>query len=71
MIAEFTLDGTEEIKRWIMSFGKHAQVLEPQELRDEIVGEWKEAVAEQDGRITHRKAAWPRRRLSDMNRAAN
>jgi len=26
VIAEFQLDGTEEIKRWIMSFGKQAQV---------------------------------------------
>ena len=44
VIAEFTVDGTEEIKRWIMSFGKHAQVLEPQKLRDEIAGEWREAL---------------------------
>jgi proteasome accessory factor B len=49
LIAEFTLDGTEEIKRWIMSFGKYAQVVEPEVLRDEIVAEWKDAVAEQDG----------------------
>ena len=48
VIAEFTLDGTEEIKRWIMSFGKQAQVLEPEGLRDEIVEEWKEAIAAQD-----------------------
>ncbi len=44
VIAEFALDGTEEIKRWIMSFGKHAKVLEPQELRDEMVGELQEAM---------------------------
>jgi hypothetical protein len=46
-------------------------VVEPEELRDEIVAEWKDAVAEQDGRITDRRAARPRRRLSDMNSAAN
>jgi len=70
LIAEFTLDGTEEIKRWIMSFGKHAQVVEPEELRDEIVAEWKDAVAEQDGRIADQRAGRPRSRLSDVNRAA-
>ena len=71
LIAEFTVDGTEEIKRWIMSFGKYAQVLEPAELRDEIVAEWKDAVAEQDGRTTDRRTTRPRRLLSDMNRAAH
>jgi predicted DNA-binding transcriptional regulator YafY len=44
VVAEFTLDGTEEIKRWIMSFGKCAQVLEPEELRHEIIQELREAV---------------------------
>ena len=45
VIAEFTLDGIEEIKRWVMSFGKHAQVLEPRELRDEVLAEAKDVVA--------------------------
>ena len=36
LIAQFDLDGTEEIKRWVMSFGRHADVLEPQELRGQI-----------------------------------
>ena len=34
ILAEFDLDHTEEIKRWILSFGRHAEVLEPEELRD-------------------------------------
>jgi predicted DNA-binding transcriptional regulator YafY len=57
VIAEFTLDGTEEIKRWIMSFGKQAQVMKPDELRDEIVEEWKKAVAvhETDAKMEHRR----------------
>jgi predicted DNA-binding transcriptional regulator YafY len=49
VIAEFTLDGTEEIKRWVLSFGKHAQVLMPHGLRDEIVEELKQAVLAQEG----------------------
>ena len=34
-----TLDqmDTEEIKRWIMSYGQHAVVQEPESLRDEVV----------------------------------
>ena len=39
VVAEFDLDHTEEIKRWILSFGKHAVVLEPEELRQEIAEE--------------------------------
>jgi len=39
VIAEFDLDGTEEIARWILSFGKHAEVLDPPELRAAIVAE--------------------------------
>ncbi len=36
IIAEFDLDSTEEIKRWILSFGQHAEVLEPVELQKSI-----------------------------------
>ncbi len=39
LLAEFRLDGTKEIKRWILSFGQHAEVLEPEEMRDAIVRE--------------------------------
>jgi predicted DNA-binding transcriptional regulator YafY len=39
VVAEFQLDGTEEIKRWIMSFGQNALVLSPSELCDEIARE--------------------------------
>ena len=39
VLAEFHLDGTEEIKRWIMSFGQNAVVLEPSDLSSEIAGE--------------------------------
>jgi proteasome accessory factor B len=40
LVAEFRLSDTEEIKRWIMSFGAHAVALEPaslcQEIREEL-----------------------------------
>jgi len=39
LIAEFDLNHTEEIKRWIHSFGKHAVVLEPERLRSEMIDE--------------------------------
>lgn len=39
LLAEFDLDGTEEIKRWLLSFGRHAEVLEPGELRKQMVDE--------------------------------
>jgi predicted DNA-binding transcriptional regulator YafY len=39
VLAEFQLSDTEEIKRWIMSFGQHAVVQEPESLKEEIVQE--------------------------------
>lgn len=35
-IAEFQLSGVEAIKRWFLSFGQHAEVLEPARLRAEM-----------------------------------
>lgn len=39
VLAEFLLSNTEEIKRWLLSFGRHAEVLEPRQLRDEMADE--------------------------------
>ena len=58
VVAEFDLSDTEEIKRWIMSFGKHAVVLEPESLKAEIVQELNSLLAaysEEPGRIPRRR----------------
>jgi len=39
LLAEFQLSDTEEIKRWILSFGPAAVVIEPEELRQEIASD--------------------------------
>ena len=39
VLAEFHLNGTEEIKRWVLSFGRHAEVLEPDGLREDVYRE--------------------------------
>ena len=39
LLAEFDLSTTEEIKHWLLSFGQHAEVLAPPELRQEITDE--------------------------------
>jgi len=39
LLAEFRLTGTEEIKHWILSFGRHAEALSPPSLRQELAGE--------------------------------
>jgi proteasome accessory factor B len=39
LIAEFNLNGTEEVKHWLMSFGTHAIVLEPASLRQAVIQE--------------------------------
>ncbi|MGQ9504581.1 MAG: helix-turn-helix transcriptional regulator [Thermogutta sp.] len=49
LIADFDLDSLEEIQRWLLSFGKHAEVLEPEELRDKIRHEIEEMVAMYSG----------------------
>lgn len=39
LVAELHLSVTEEIKRWVLGFGKEAEVLEPEELRKEMAQE--------------------------------
>jgi len=46
LLAEFDLDGTEEIKRWVLSFGREAEVVGPEELRTTIAEEARNMFAE-------------------------
>ena len=39
LIFEVKVEGTWEIKKWIMGWGEYAVVLEPRELREEIEAE--------------------------------
>lgn len=39
LIAHFELTATEEIKRWVLGFGKEAEVLAPPSLRQEMMEE--------------------------------
>ena len=65
VVAEFQLSDTEEIKRWIMSFGQHAVVQEPESLKEEIVLELNSLLAaygQGTGRTPrHRQGAGPAR----------
>ncbi|CAM3578251.1 WYL domain-containing protein [Paenibacillus lupini] len=42
---EITVNGTQEIKPWLRSFGSSCEVLEPSVLRRELIKEWKELAA--------------------------
>ncbi|WP_270169109.1 helix-turn-helix transcriptional regulator [Paenibacillus sp. SYP-B4298] len=39
---EITVNGITEIKPWLRSFGSSCEVLEPRELRNQLIEEWKE-----------------------------
>jgi proteasome accessory factor B len=36
LIAEFQLSSTDEIRKWVLGFGRNAVVLEPREMREKI-----------------------------------
>ena len=44
VIAEFTLSSFEELRAWVLSFGAHAEVLEPEGLRREVAHELERAL---------------------------
>ncbi len=43
VVAEFDLNSTEEIKSWILGFGRHAVVLQPESLRQEMAEEHRQS----------------------------
>lgn len=49
VIFEAEVAGTDEIKFWIMSWGSHALVLEPESLREQIGAEAKETAERYKG----------------------
>lgn len=56
LVAEFRLSTTEEIKRWILSFGEEAEVLEPEGLREEMARELHTLLRRyESGRISHQE----------------
>ena len=62
LLAEFQLSDTEEIKRWIMSFGQHAVVQEPESLKEEIVLELNSLLAaysQEPGKTPRRQGSKP------------
>lgn len=44
LLVQLKLSGTTEAKPWVLSFGRHAEVLEPAKLREEIVEELQAAL---------------------------
>ena len=45
VLAEFHLSSTVEVKDWVLSFGRHAEVLEPEALRSELAQELEQTLA--------------------------
>jgi predicted DNA-binding transcriptional regulator YafY len=48
VILRFRTGGLDEVRRWVMQYGHHAEVLRPESLRQEVAGELKMAVANYD-----------------------
>ena len=49
LIVEMRLSSTVELKSWLLGFGRHAEVLEPVELRDEMREELRQALEAYEG----------------------
>ena len=49
VLAVFRVSGTEEIKRWILSFGSKAVILGPESLRREVVQELRDLAKAYEG----------------------
>ncbi|HRX82577.1 MAG TPA: WYL domain-containing protein, partial [Pirellulaceae bacterium] len=44
LLVRLSLSGTTEVKSWVLSFGRHAEVLEPEELRGKLQEELQAAL---------------------------
>lgn len=55
LVADFDLSTTEEIKRWLLSFGRHAEVLQPDVLRSEMVEEFRASLRHYRGGMAARE----------------
>lgn len=64
LIAEFHLSSTVEIKSWVLSFGRHAEVLEPEALRAEIATDLQTALSRYETvtRLTRKPSRPPNRK---------
>lgn len=65
LVAEFDLSTTEEIKCWILSFGQHAEVLEPLDLRNAILHEIQMLASVYKYRLAHRGRQVPTEERED------
>lgn len=66
VIAEYELSSLEEFTSWILSWGKEAEVLEPKELRERIIGALSGSLGNyrQDSSATPSRASSSKRRTS-------
>lgn len=68
LIAEFRLSGTEEIKRWALSFGQQVEVLEPLALRNELRDELRTMAAAYDQPVPTHTPNRTRKKVKDPPR---
>ena len=53
LLVRLDLSGTTEVKSWVLSFGRHAEVLEPESLREEMRAELKSALSGYEEPVGH------------------
>jgi predicted DNA-binding transcriptional regulator YafY len=55
ILFEAEVAGTDEVKFWIMSWGSHALVLEPESLRNEMKAEAKRVIGNYEREAKHKE----------------
>jgi len=48
--------GTDEVKQWVLGWGRHAEVLEPEFLREEITRELKLSLERYEAPVKERRS---------------